>query len=386
MPDPSTAPVCPLQKQGCGGCQHLAEPYPRQLARKQAAVEKLLSRFGPVEPILGMEDPWRYRCKVTASFANNRQGLVCGLYAEGSRRVLPAAACLLQDPAAEQLVQAVLQAARDCRYTAWDPARGTGLLRHVQVRQGLFTGQQMATLVTGPDLLPGSRRFVARLRQLCPTLTTLVQSVNPRSTGMVLGEKCRVLFGPGAIEDELCGLRFRISPLSFYQVNPRQTRRLYERAIQAAGLTGRETVLDAYCGTGTIGLAAAGRAAQVLGVELNPAAVRDAQTNARRNGVRNVRFLCADAGACMARLAQEGAAPDVVFLDPPRAGSTPEFLRALARMGPARVVYISCDPATQARDIALLAGLGYRMERACPVDMFPHTDHIECVASLRRVK
>ena len=375
-------PVCPLQRQGCGGCQHLEEPYPRQLARKQALVEKLLGPLGPVEPILGMEDPWHYRCKVTASFAEGRQGLACGLYARHSRRVLPAGHCPLQDQQAEALVQAVLQAARECRYTVYDPAKGTGLLRHVQVRQGLFTGQQMATLVTGPEQLPGSRRFTARVRQLCPGLTTLVQSVNPRDTSLVLGERCRTLFGPGAIEDALCGLRFRISPLSFYQVNPRQAQRLYELAIREAGLTGRETVLDAYCGTGTIGLAAAGRAGQVLGVELNPAAVRDAQANARRNEVRNARFVCADAGAYMARLAAEGAAPDVVLLDPPRAGSTPEFLRALARMGPARVVYISCDPATQARDLALLAGLGYRMERARPVDMFPHTDHVECVASL----
>ena len=206
-------PVCPLQRQGCGGCQHLEEPYPRQLARKQALVEKLLGPLGPVEPILGMEDPWHYRCKVTASFAEGRQGLACGLYARHSRRVLPAGHCPLQDQQAEALVQAVLQAARECRYTVYDPAKGTGLLRHVQVRQGLFTGQQMATLVTGPEQLPGSRRFTARVRQLCPGLTTLVQSVNPRDTSLVLGERCRTLFGPGAIEDALCGLRFRISPL-----------------------------------------------------------------------------------------------------------------------------------------------------------------------------
>ena len=376
---------CPLLRKGCGGCQLLAMPYPEQLARKQSFARRLLEKWGPVQPIVGMEDPWRYRCKVTASFTTDpRQGLVCGLYAQGSRRVLPAATCPLQDRRAEQAIQAVLQAARECRYTAFDPARRTGLLRHVQVRQGLFTGQQMVTVVTGPDILPGSRRFAARVRELCPGLTTLVQNVNPRPTGMVLGEKCRILFGAGYIEDTLCGLRFRISPVSFYQVNPRQTQRLYELAIREANLTGKETVLDAYCGTGTIGLAAAGQARQVLGVELNAAAVRDAQANARRNHIQNARFVCADAGAYLNRLAGEHIAPDTVFLDPPRSGSTPEFLAALGRLAPPRVVYISCDPATQARDIALLAREGYRMIRAIPVDMFPHTEHVETVVLLSK--
>lgn len=378
---------CPLRRKGCGGCQYAEVPYSQQLARKQADARKLLAEWGPVEPVLGMEDPCRYRCKVTASFAEDgRRGLVCGLYAKGSRRVLPADGCPLQDELAEQAVHAVLQAARECRYAVYDPMRRTGLVRHVQIRRGLYTGQLMVTLVTGPDILPGSRRFAARVRELCPDVTTLVQNINPRPTSMVLGEKCRTLFGPGFIEDTLCELRFRISPASFYQVNPRQTQRLYELAIREAGLTGRETVLDAYCGTGTIGLAAAGKASQVLGVELNAAAVRDAQANARHNRIQNARFVCADAGEYMNRLAQEHAAPDVVFMDPPRSGSTPEFLAALGRLAPSRVVYISCDPSTQARDIALLAREGYRMKRATPVDMFPYTEHLESVALLVRAK
>ena len=377
---------CPLRRKGCGGCQYAEIPYPQQLARKQADARKLLAEWGPVEPVLGMEDPCRYRCKVTASFAEDgRRGLVCGLYAKGSRRVLPADGCPLQDELAEQAVHAVLQAARECRYTVYDPMRRTGLVRHVQIRRGLYTGQLMVTLVTGPDILPGSRRFAARVRELCPDVTTLVQNLNPRPTSMVLGDKCRTLFGPGFIEDTLCGLRFRISPASFYQVNPRQTQRLYELAIREAGLTGRETVLDAYCGTGTIGLAAAGKAAQVLGVELNAAAVRDAQANARHNHIQNARFVCADAGEYMNRLAEEHAAPDVVFMDPPRSGSTPEFLAALGRLAPSRVVYISCDPSTQARDIALLVREGYRMKRVTPVDMFPYTEHLETVCLLSKL-
>ena len=378
---------CPLRRKGCGGCQYAEIPYPQQLARKQAHARKLLAEWGPVEPVLGMEDPCRYRCKVTASFAEDgRRRLVCGLYAKGSRRVLPADGCPLQDELAEQAVHAVLQAARECRYTVYDPMRRTGLVRHIQIRRGLYTGQLMVTLVTGPDILPGSRRFAARVRELCPDVTTLVQNINPRPISMVLGEKCRTLFGPGFIEDTLCGLRFRISPASFYQVNPRQTQWLYELAIREAGLTGRETVLDAYCGTGTIGLAAAGKAAQVLGVELNAAAVRDAQANARHNHIQNARFVCADAGEYMNRLAEEHAAPDVVFMDPPRSGSTPEFLAALGRLAPSRVVYISCDPSTQARDIALLVREGYRMVRATPVDMFPYTEHLESVALLVRTE
>lgn len=377
--------TCEKVRMGCGGCQLLALPYPQQLAQKQRQVVSLLGGLGPVLPILGMEYPFHYRCKVTATFTAGPKGeLQCGIYAQGSHRVVPVSSCLLQDEEAERAVQAILQAARQCRYAAYDEDRGTGLVRHVLVRRGLYTGQLLAVLVTAHSQLPGSRRFAGLVRAACPSLTTLVQNINPRRTSVVLGSQQKVLFGPGAIEDELCGYTFRISPTSFYQVNPRQTERLYRCAVEFAGLTGREQVLDAYCGTGTIGLLAAQKAGQVVGVELNPAAVRDAHVNARRNQVRNIHFETEDATLYMEQLARQGTAPDIVLMDPPRTGSTPAFLAALCLLAPRRVVYISCDPVTQARDARCLAQNGYVLRKAQPVDFFPHTQHIECIALFER--
>ncbi|MGN0983203.1 MAG: 23S rRNA (uracil(1939)-C(5))-methyltransferase RlmD, partial [Gemmiger sp.] len=308
--------TCPLAARHCGGCPLLAVPYPQQLHRKQARLQTLLGGLGPVEPILGMEQPWHYRNKAIASFSTQGGRLVCGLYAEGTHRVLPGCGCLLQDERLNQVLDAVLQAARLCHYTAYDEDRGTGLLRHVVVRVGHATGQVLVTLVTAAPALPGSRNFVAALRRLAPAVTTVVHNVNPTRSSAVLGNREKILYGPGHILDTLCRWRFAISSRSFYQVNPVQTEHLYAAALALAGLTGRETVVDAYCGIGTIGLCAASHARSVLGVELNPAAVRDAAANARRNGVQNARFLCADATQWMTRAAGEGLRPDVVFLDP----------------------------------------------------------------------
>lgn len=373
----------------CGGCPLLPVAYPDQLAQKQARVRQLLGRFAPVAPIRGMAEPWHYRNKVISTFAPGPGGrLTSGIYAAGTHRVLPVESCLLQDQVLDQVVQAVRAAARACHYAPYDEDRGTGLLRHVLCRRGVATGQVMVVLVTAQPVLPGAKNFVrALLAQAAARrvpVTTVVQNYNPRRTSAVLGTQEKVLYGPGRILDVLCGNTYTISPRSFYQVNPAQTAVLYGLAVEAAGLTGRETVVDAYCGIGTIGLTAAARAGQVIGVERNPDAVRDAAANARRNHIANARFFAADATEWIAAQAAAGLRSDVVFLDPPREGSTPEFLRAVARMGPARVVYISCDPATQARDLRLLTGLGYRATGIQPVDMFPHTEHIECVARLVR--
>ena len=377
---------CPLSVRRCGGCSMLSIPYPEQLARKQRRLQQLLGQFAPVEPVLGMEEPWHYRNKAIASFAAEHGKLVCGLYAEGTHRVLPGTDCLLQMEVLNRTLSAVLAAARICRYTAYNEDSGTGLLRHVVLRASRESGQVLVTLVTAAPQLPGSRNFVSALRRQAPWVASVVHNINPTRSSAVLGNRERVLFGPGNVQDTLCGQRFSISSRSFYQVNPVQTECLYTKALELAGLTGRETVVDAYCGIGTIGLCAAPRAGRVLGVELNAAAVRDAAANARRNHAANAQFTCADATEWMSRASKEGLRPDVVFLDPPRAGSTPECINAVTAMHPRRVVYISCGPEALARDTALFLRRGYRAERFFPVDLFPHTDHVETVCLLSKLQ
>ena len=380
--------TCTLQKKHCGGCPLLSQPYAAQLAAKQARLEKLLGRFAKVRPILGMQDPWHYRNKVISTFAAQGKGLTSGIYARGTHRVLPVERCLLQNEIADQTVLAVRAAANACRLPPFEEDRGTGLLRHCVVRVGKTSGQVLVAIVTPGKEFPGSQNFVSALRAECQKrgvdLVTVVQNINPRKTSAVLGTEEKILFGPGTITDTLCGLQFAISARSFYQVNPVQTEILYRTAIEFAGLNGTQTVIDAYCGIGTIGLCAAAKAKSVLGIELNPAAARDAAANARRNRVANARFLCADATEYMVQLAAEGVRPDVVFLDPPRAGSTPEFIAALAKMAPKKAVYVSCDPTTLARDLALFAAKGYKARAIQPVDMFPHTEHIETVVLLSK--
>lgn len=377
---------CPAQKLHCGGCPQLSLPYPAQLEGKQKLVRSLLAPFGPVEPILGAEQPLHYRNKAIATFCGSGARLSCGIYEAHTHRVIPAEHCLLQDERINEVLKAVLAAARACRYDAFDEDEGTGLLRHVVVRRGVRTGQISVAVVTPSAFLPGSKKFVALLRAACPDVVTVVQNINPRRTSAVLGSTEKVLFGSGCLEDELCGQRFLISTRAFYQVNPVQTERLYRTALDFAALTGRETVLDAYCGIGTIALAAAPQAKAVLGVELNSDAVANARRNAALNHAKNASFRVGDAGAVMAQAAALGQRADVVFLDPPREGASEQFLRALLQSRPGRIVYISCGPQSLARDLALLTAGGYRLQRAQPVDMFPHTDHVETVVLMSRVK
>ena len=377
--------TCVNYEKKCGGCPLLALPYREQLAKKQARLEELLGGFAPVKAVQGMAEPLHYRNKAIASFATQRGKLVCGLYAEGTHRVLPGADCLLQEEILNKTLAAVLDAARACRWTAYDEDRGTGLLRHTVLRSSC-DGKVLVTLVTpGPDL-PGSKNFCTALRKKAPWVVSIVQNINPTRSSAVLGSREKTLYGPGFVLDTLCGTQFAISSRSFYQVNRTQTEVLYKKALELAKLTGRETVIDAYCGIGTIGLCAAPLAKQVIGVERNPAAVKDAAANARRNKIVNARFVCADATEWMAAAAGEGLHPDVVFLDPPRAGSTPECIAAVNKMKPRRVVYVSCDPETLARDVAAFTRLGWRAAKFCPVDLFPQTKHVETVVLLSKGK
>ena len=377
--------TCVNYEKKCGGCPLLALPYREQLAKKQARLQELLGGFAPVKAVQGMAEPLHYRNKAIASFATQRGKLVCGLYAEGTHRVLPGADCLLQEKILNKTLAAVLDAARACRWTAYDEDRGTGLLRHTVLRSS-GDGKVLVTLVTPDPDLPGSKNFCTALRKKAPWVVSIVQNINPTRSSAVLGSREKTLCGPGFVLDTLCGTQFAISSRSFYQVNRTQTEVLYKKALELAKLTGRETVIDAYCGIGTIGLCAAPLAKQVIGVERNPAAVKDAAANARRNKIANARFVCADATEWMAAAAGEGLHPDVVFLDPPRAGSTPECIAAVNKMKPRRIVYVSCDPETLARDVAAFTRLGWRAAKFCPVDLFPQTKHVETVVLLSHKK
>ena len=375
---------CPYAKK-CGGCQMQNLRYEDQLRWKQAQVQRQIGRFCRVQPILGMENPLHYRCKVQAAFAPVHGRTVSGIYQSSSHVLVPVDHCRIEDEGAQRIIADVRRLMPKFRVTPFDEDARRGVLRHVLVRRGWATGQYLAAIVSFTPVFPSKRRFAEALVRLHPELTTVVLNVNRQRTSMVLGSEEHVLYGPGFIEDELCGLRFRISASSFYQVNPPQAERLYRAAIDMAQLTGQESVLDAYCGVGTIGLAAASQAGRVAGVELNPAAARDASGNARRNNVRNARFFAGDAGEFLRDAAAGGEPFDAVLMDPPRAGASREFLEAVCAAAPRRVVYISCNPETQARDLRFLTSHGYRAERAQPVDMFPFTHHIETVVLLSKL-
>ena len=382
---------CKLRAKNCGGCPLLGLDYAEQLKQKEATVKKLLGKYGPVNAIRGMENPYHYRNKVISTFTTGWGGkLTSGIYVANSHKVLPVERCLLQDEVLDKTMEAVRAAAIACRYQPYNEDKGTGLVRHCLLRRGVATGQVMVVLVTAQAVLPGAKNFVrallAEAEKRGVTVTTVVQNVNPRKTSVVLGDAEKVLYGKGYILDELCGKTYALSPRSFYQINHSQTEVLYGLAVEAAHLTGKEVVLDAYCGIGTIGLTAADHAKQIVGVELNRDAVQDAIGNAKHNGVKNARFFAADATRWISEAAAAGERADVIFMDPPREGSTPQFIESVARMAPKRVVYVSCNPETLARDLALLTKKGYRVESSTPVDMFPHSEHIETVVLLSHKK
>ncbi len=375
---------CPVYKK-CGGCQLQNLSYPEQLQFKQRKVEKLLKGFGKTEPILGMKNPYHYRNKVQAAFRTDRNGKIySGVYQSGTHRIVSIDSCQIEDRLADEIIVAVRKLLPSFHLTTYNEDTRKGFLRHVLVKRGFATNEVMLVLVTGTPVFPSKNNFVKAIRRQFPQITTVVQNINPYATNLVLGERQSVLYGKGYIEDVLCGCRFRISPKSFYQINPVQTEVLYGKAIEFAGLKGDETVLDAYCGIGTIGMIAARHGAgRVVGVELNGEAVRDAIQNAKANALKNIRFYKGDAGDFMQAVAEENEKIDVVMMDPPRAGSSEEFLDALMKLSPKTVVYVSCNPETLARDLQYLRqNSGYRVQKIQPVDMFPHTQHIECVVKL----
>ena len=381
---PQLPEKCKVWKK-CGGCQFQGVPYTEQIKIKQKNMNKLLKKYGNVKPIIGMENPFYYRNKVHAVFDRDKKGnIICGTYEAGTHRVVPVEECMIEDKTSQEIIRAIRDMLKSFRIKTYDEDTGYGLLRHVLVRRGFSTDEIMVVLVVASPIFPSKNNFVKALRKKFPQISTVVLNVNDKKTRMVLGERDIVLYGKGFIRDRLCGCTFRISPQSFYQVNPVQTELLYKTAIEYAGLGRKERVIDAYCGIGTIGLVAAGKAREVIGIELNKNAVRDAIVNARENKITNARFYQGDAGEFMEGMVSEGERADVVFMDPPRTGSTEKFLTSMVKLGPSRIVYISCGPDTLARDLEFLTKHGYVTRKIQPVDMFSFTEHCEVVCLLTK--
>ncbi len=381
-------PVCPVAGE-CGGCplQHIA--YEAQLRLKRQQVVDALERLGKlsgvtVHPTLGMAEPWEYRNKAQFPVGWRAGRVIAGFFAPGTHRIVDIERCAIQHPVANRILAAVKELAGRYGVPIYDEGTHTGVLRHVLARVGRRTGEAMAVLVTNGPEFPHGRTIARELMARIPELVSVVQNINPVRTNVVLGRESRVLAGRDSITDSIGDLEFSISPVSFFQVNPAQTEVLYGKALEYAGLTGSETVIDLYCGIGTISLFLARQCREVIGVEWVEEAVEDARENAARNGIRNVRFIAGDAAVEMPRLAAEGVRADVVVLDPPRKGCEEPVLEAIAQMAPRRVVYVSCNAASLARDLGRLAGMGYRTVEVQPVDMFPHTAHVECVARVER--
>ncbi len=385
-PSPERAdPPCPYYAL-CGGCQTMHMTYPAELAFKADKIQNALKRIGGVDPgpvpIHGAADPLRYRNKLQFPAAPGPSGAKLGYFRERSHTVIDVSDCLLAPAPCAGLRAAVLDYMARHRVPAYDERTHTGLVRHLFLRVNA-RGEFLACLMVNGRSLPAENDLVASLRAVEPGLVGVVLGVNEKRTNVILGDSCRTLWGQDYLMDTLCGLTFKLSVPSFFQINRPQAEALYSLAGDFAGLTGAETLLDLYCGTGTIGLTMARRAREVIGVEVVPEAIADARENARRNGVENARFLCADAAQAAAQLAAEGLRPDVIVVDPPRKGLAPEVAAALLSMAPKRIVYVSCDCATLARDLRTLCQ-SYALSRVEAVDMFPRTHHVETVALLKR--
>lgn len=377
---------CPVAKL-CGGCDFWHMDYEEETRLKAERVKTCLNRLAGERltemPILAAPDCHGYRNKAQYPVAAKKGRAYAGFFRAGTHDVVENRRCLILPEETDAVKDAVMDYVNQFRISVYDEATHKGLLRHIYVRRGAVSGQILVCLVCNGEKLPKVEALLSRLQKI-PGFTTLVLSVNTKKGNAVLGERFVTLFGPGYIEDTLCGLTFRLSPRSFYQVNHHQAQRLYETAIALAGITKNDTVLDLYCGVGTITLAMASSAGKVIGVEVIPQAVEDAKDNARRNGIENAEFFCGDAGQAALELEKNGVRPDVVVVDPPRKGLNADTIEALHRMAPRRIVYVSCDPATLARDVAMLKQRGYALQSATAADLFPKCAHVETVVCLCR--
>lgn len=378
---------CPVAKL-CGGCDFWHMDYAEETRLKAERVKTCLNRLAGEAltevPILAAPDCHGYRNKAQYPVAAKKGRAYAGFFRAGTHDVVENRRCLILPPETDAVKDAVMDYVNQFRVSVYNESSHTGLLRHIYVRRGAVSKQILVCLVCNGEKLPKVDALLSRLQRI-PGFTTLVLSVNTKKGNAVLGDKFVTLYGPGYIEDTLCGLNFRLSPRSFYQVNHHQAQRLYETAISLAGIAKEDTVLDLYCGVGTITLAMASAAGKVIGVEVIPQAVEDARDNAHRNGIENAEFFCGDAGQAALELEKNGVRPDVVVVDPPRKGLNADTIEALSRMAPRRIVYVSCDPATLARDVALLKQRGYTLQSATAADLFPRCAHVETVVLMSRV-
>lgn len=374
---------CIYQKK-CHSCQLCNLSYEEQLRYKENICRKNLGKLCAVKPITPSPKTRGYRNK--AQFVYKREGkrVVSGLYKSATRSVMQADCCAICSDRANRITAALAKLFQSFKVMPYDPYTGRGWLKSVVIREAVATGETMAVINGADRVFPGKRSFITALQKACPDLSTAVTTVNRDESKLFTGRQSEILFGKGTITDILCGEKFILSPSSFYQINHDQTERLYHKAVELADLSGRETVLDAYCGIGTIGIVASRHAGFVHAVELNPAAIADAKRNAKLNGIENIRFTAADSKDYAKELLHSGVHIDSAFIDPPRAGCTASFLNSLAKLSPERIVYISCNPETQARDIRVLGRLGYRAEVCYPFDMFPHTNHVESIVLISR--
>ena len=374
---------CPVSKK-CGGCAYIDVPYEEQLKMKREEMRKIF-RTKVVEPVLGMKDPYHYRHKIYASFARDKKTnrIYAGMYEENSHRKVPSEMCLIQHTLANEILTTICKLAESMRIEIYDEDSGRGTLRHAYIRISKATNDVLLDIVIGSKGLPSSKNFVNALVKKFPQIKTIILNFNRAHTSMILGKDERVLYGPGYITDRIGGLEFRISSKSFYQVNPEQTEVLYRTALSLAKIKDTDVVLDACCGIGTISLLAAQSAKHVIGVEINPQAIRDAKNNAKHNKLLNTEFYSADAAEFIQRM---NIKPDVVILDPPRSGMTLPFMRKLAQLSPDRVVYISCNPYTQVTDIEPLKKAGYKIKKIVPVDIFGFTPHVETIVLLSKLE
>jgi 23S rRNA (uracil1939-C5)-methyltransferase len=379
-------PPCPIYHQ-CGGCQIQHLSYEAQLISKQKQVKDVLERIGgikdiPVHPTLGMKDPWRYRNKAQVPVGEEGGLVIAGFYQERSHRIIDMDACLIQHEENDQIIRVVKKIANKYGIRGYDEEKHRGVLRHVVVRKGKVTNEVMVVLVTRGKELPDKKAVIEEIQAEVPNVKSIVQNINTKRTNVIFGDETIVLWGDEYIHDYIGDIKFAISARSFYQVNPEQTKVLYDKTLEYADLSGEETVIDAYCGIGTISLFLAQRAKHVYGVEIVPDAIADAKRNAELNGMKNVDFAVGEAEKVMPWWYAQGIRADVVVVDPPRKGCDEELLQTILSMKPKRVVYVSCNPATLARDLKILEAGGYKTKEVQPVDMFPHSTHVECCSLL----
>jgi 23S rRNA (uracil1939-C5)-methyltransferase len=375
----------------CGGCQIQHLSYEGQLAGKEEIIREAFARYAGLEdvrmkPMLGMDHPWGYRNKAQLQLGMSQEGMIAGLYAADSHKLIDITGCPIQHPKVNEVVDKTRNVLQRLGIPVYKEKSNQGLVRTIVVRVGFQSGQIQVTLVTANDKLPNRRELIKELRLEIPELTSIAMNVNPKNTSLVFGNRTEILWGADGIEESLGDLEFTLSPRAFFQLNPLQTVKLYESVRAAAGLTGKETVVDAYCGTGTIGLWLAPYAKEVRGIESIPEAVEDAKANAARNGRDNAQFYAGYAEELLPRWVKSGFAPDVIVADPPRTGLDPRFLEAVLKTKPKRFVYVSCNPSTLAKDCKALLDGGYKLEWVQPVDMFPQTSHVECVALMSKVE